>query len=111
MKGEEPFAFAGLWERWDRALNGTALETCTIITTGANELLRSVHDRMPVILSPDAYDVWLDVENYQVHEVVNLLRPYPSEALMARLVSRRVNNVANDDPECIEPVGTEGATV
>ena len=110
LKGEEPFAFAGLWERWDRAPDGNALETCTIITTGANELLRPVHDRMPVILPPDAYEVWLDVESYHGREVADLLRPYPSEALMARPVSRRVNNVANDDPDCIEPVGTEGAT-
>ncbi len=65
---------------------------------------------MPVILSPDAHEVWLDVESYPGREVVSLLRAYPSEAMVARPVSRRVNNVANDDPDCIEPVGMEGAT-
>jgi putative SOS response-associated peptidase YedK len=58
-KDWEPFAFAGLWDRW-QAQDGTTLETCTILTTAANQLLADIHDRMPVILSPESYDLWLD---------------------------------------------------
>jgi putative SOS response-associated peptidase YedK len=96
-----PFAFAGLWERWDKAPDGRPLETCTIITTRANELLAPIHDRMPVILPPADYDAWLDVEGTGVEAAKALLRPYPAAAMAAHPVSPRVNNARNDDAACL----------
>src|SRR5208282_5526630 len=96
-----PFAFAGLWARWDKASDGVPVETCTIITTEANQLARHIHDRMPVILAPDDYAAWLG-EN-SVREVSELLKPYPAEDMRAYRVSTVVSNSRNDVPECIEP--------
>ena len=103
LKDGEPFAFAGLWEHWDKASDGVPVESCTIITTAANQLLRPLHDRMPVILAPDDYPAWLGED--AARNVAELLRPYPSEAMRTYRVSTVVNNVKNDGPECIEPLG------
>jgi len=97
-----PFGFAGLWERWQGP--EVAVESCTLITTEANDLMRSVHDRMPVILHPRDYDLWLDRGVRQSDLLLPMLRPYPSEEMLAYPVSRRVNNPDNDDPQCIEPL-------
>lgn len=95
-----PIAFAGLWERWDKG--DEPLETCTIITTAANRALRDIHDRMPVILPPDALRVWVDAA--QPMEVIEaLLRPAPDELLRPHEVSRAVNSPAHDGPELIGP--------
>jgi len=103
------FAFAGLWERWTvpqgLALTGSlaelgsgdVLETCTILTTGANEALAPIHPRMPVILPPPARDPWLAGEAVP-------LAPYPSDAMTAHPVSTHVNKPANDDERCVEVV-------
>ena len=93
---------AGLWERWDKAPDGVPIESCTIVTTAANQLLRPLHDRMPVILAPDDHAAWLGED--AARNVAELLRPYPSEEMRAYRVSTAVNSVRNDVPECIAAV-------
>lgn len=95
-----PFAFAGLWEHWE-APDGEAIESCTILTTEANELLCPIHDRMPVILDPKDYDLWLDPTVQKPEPLKQLLRPYPPEAMTSYAVSTQVNNPANNSVECI----------
>jgi len=99
---DRPFAFAGLWERWEGP-DHTVLETCALITTEANELMAPIHDRMPVILSPDDYALWLDPAIEDPKRLQPLLRPCPSEALVAYPVGAHVNNPRNDDARCIAP--------
>lgn len=99
LQNGQPFAFAGLWERW-RSPDGEEIQSCTILTTEANEILRPIHDRMPVILDSKDYDLWLDPA-VQNTEPLQLLRPYPSEAMTSYAVSTKVNNPANNTPECI----------
>jgi len=94
------FGFAGIYERW-RSDDGEVLDTCTIVTTDANALLRPVHDRMPVIVPPEHYARWLDPANA---DVADLIAPYPSEAMRYHPVSPRVNSVRFDDAALIEPV-------
>jgi putative SOS response-associated peptidase YedK len=101
LREGKPFAFAGLWERWTKG--GEPVESCTIVTTGANELVRPVHERMPVILPPESYGAWLDPEVQDRERLLPLLRPYPTEGMVAGPVSTRVNSPRNDDPGCIEP--------
>ena len=96
-----PFAFAGLWEP-AAALPG-AKPTCTILTTEPNELARPIHDRMPVILAPADYALWLDPALEVAAELRPLLRPFPAAAMTAYPVSTRVNNPAFDDPACLAP--------
>jgi putative SOS response-associated peptidase YedK len=100
------FAFAGLWEGWKDA-NGTWVKTCTILTTTANTLTSAIHDRMPVILDPADYDVWLDPGMKDSVGVSELLRPFEPSAMRRYPVSSRVNNVQNDDAECSLPVAPE----
>jgi putative SOS response-associated peptidase YedK len=102
LRSKEPFAFAGLWDRW-RPPEGDEVHSCTIVTTDANALLASIHDRMPVILPPADYDAWLDPRPHEPRELQALLRPFPGELMEAYAVSRLVNSPANDRPECIEP--------
>lgn len=99
----ELFAFAGLWERWKDA-HGNVLKTCAILTTTPNSVTSAVHDRIPVILSPDAYDVWLDPGMSDVRAASELLKPYDARLMRSYPVSARVNSVANDDAECAAPV-------
>ena len=109
-----PFAFAGLWERWRDPADGRTVETCTIVTTDANALLRPIHHRMPVILAPEAYGPWLDPGS-EVDRLQALLAAEPGLDLVAVAISTRVNKVANDDPEVLLPLegasggGAEGA--
>jgi putative SOS response-associated peptidase YedK len=100
MGDGRPFAFAGLWESWGRGEE--EIRSCTILTTRANALVGSIHDRMPVILGADAYDVWLD-PGAERDELTGLLAPYPDENMEAYPVSRFVNNPSNNDPRCVEP--------
>jgi len=100
LQDGKPFAFAGLWEHW-QAPNGEVIESCTILTTVANELLCPIHDRMPVILNPKDYDLWLDPLVQQVEPLQQLLRPYPDVAMTSYPVSTLVNNPANNSLECI----------
>ncbi len=98
-----PFAFAGLWERWVPP-DGQPLDSCTIITTVSNTLIQPLHVRMPVILAAADYENWLDPTLQEVDRLQPLLRPYPSEGMVAYPVSTKVNNPANDAPDCIVPV-------
>jgi putative SOS response-associated peptidase YedK len=101
LKGGGPFCFAGLWERWTRGEK--PVETCTIITTDANELMAPIHDRMPVILSPADYELWLDEAVQEPERLMPLLRPYAGD-LEAYPVSSLVNNPRNNAPECLAPL-------
>lgn len=101
LRDQEPMAFAGLWERW-RSPEGEDLESCSIIVTEANELMRPIHDRMPVILAPAAWAAWLDPNAKDIMALQGLLKPFPAEAMMAWPVSPRVNNPRNDGPQCLE---------
>lgn len=103
LKNRDPFAFAGLWDRW-RTPDGAELRTFTIITTAANELMRPVHDRMPVILAPDAEEPWLDAGSVNPAAILSSLKPYPSESMEAYDVTTLVNSPKNDRPECIAEV-------
>jgi len=103
MKGGAPFAFAGLWERWTPPEGGETIESVTIITTDANDKLRPIHGRMPVILDPADYGAWLD-RAPEGAEAERMLGPYPAEPMAFYRVGTRVNNVRNDDPTCIEPL-------
>ncbi len=103
MRVGSPFAFAGLWEHWE-GTQGRAIDSCTILTTTPNDLLRPLHHRMAVILHPGDYDLWLDLSVQEVERLQSLLRAYPAEEMTAYPVSTRVNNPGNDIPECIEPI-------
>lgn len=102
LKGGAPFAFAGLWEHWER--EGKTVESCTIIVTEANDLVRTIHDRMPVILPPGDYDRWLDPKLQDPAALKPLLRPYPADEMEAWPVATLVNSPKNDRPELIEPL-------
>ena len=97
------FAFAGIWDQWRDAI-GTSLTTCSILTTTPNAVTSAVHDRMPVILNPDDYHLWLDPGMRNVNVVCDLLIPFDSGQMRSYPVSSRVNHVANDDEECSRPV-------
>ena len=101
MKEGRPFAFAGLWESW-KDEDGPEIRSCTILTTRPNALAGEIHDRMPVILAADTYDVWLDPASDR-DELTGLLAPYPEDEMEAYAVSRFVNSPSNNDPRCIEP--------
>jgi putative SOS response-associated peptidase YedK len=100
MQEGRPFAFAGLWESWEKG--DGALRTCAILTTRANPVLDGIHDRMPVILPSGAYDLWLDPDADR-EQISDLLIPYPGEDLETYPVSRYVNSPRNNDEHCIEP--------
>ena len=103
LKSEEPFAFAGLWERWrpkEDEAPGPYLETFTILTTDANEALEPIHNRMPVILKPRDYNRWLEPAAVE-RLPVDLLRPFPAEEMVTWPVGERVGNVRNNDPELL----------
>ena len=95
----KPFALAGIWDRTVTA-DGEVLDACAVITRAAEGAVAKLHGRMPLILSPDQYDSWLDS---RLHDASLLLRPADLD-LVARAVSPLVNSPANDDPRCIEPV-------
>ena len=101
-----PFAFAGLWEHW-RPKEGEPIESCTIVTTAANTLVADLHDRMPVILDPADYDLWLDPQEQDAERLRGLLRPCPDAWLECYPVGRFVNDPRTDDPRCIERVEAE----
>lgn len=103
LENGEPFAFAGLWEHWEKG-EGEPIETCTIITTEANELMRPIHERMPVILDSKNYEQWLDPETKKIELLQSFLQPYPSKEMSAYPVSTKVNSPKSDRPECILPI-------
>lgn len=103
LDSQEPFAFAGLWSIWTDP-EGQRISSCAIITTEANDLLRSIHNRMPVILPRDTEEFWLDPDVDDPGALGSLLIPYASEAMEAYEVSPLVNSATNDSPEIIEKV-------
>lgn len=104
LEAHQPFGFAGLWEQWESKTTGEILETCTILTTEANDILRPIHDRMPVILPPDAYERWLDPDLNRATDLLPLLQPYAAAEMVAYPVNPIVNRATNDRPECIQPL-------
>ncbi len=103
LQGGGTFAFAGLWEFW-RGPEGETIESCALLTTQPNSLLRPLHDRMPVILPRSDYALWLDPEVQTVERLQPLLVPYPAERMEAYPVGRYVNSPENEGPRCIEPL-------
>jgi len=103
LKDNGLFGFAGLWDCW-HAPDGSELETCTIITTSANELLKKYHERMPVILPKENYGTWLNAKEHGAEPALKLLTQYPADQMACYKVSRVVNSPKNDLPECIKEV-------
>ena len=103
MESGEPFAFAGLWAMW-RDSEGNRIPSCTIITTEANDLLRPIHNRMPVILPREMEEFWLDRDVQDVAVLENALTAYPSELMQTYQVSTLVNSARNSGPQVVEPV-------
>ena len=108
-RGRSSFAFAGLWERW-QGPEGSLVESCTLITTEANELISKLHDRMPAILSPSEYALWLDPGVSDSTRLIPLLRPYPAQELEAFPVGAIVSNPRMDDSRCIAPANLPKAS-
>ncbi|HKI06328.1 MAG TPA: SOS response-associated peptidase [Thermoanaerobaculia bacterium] len=100
----KPFAFAGLWSSWKNPAQEKPVETFTILTTDANDLMRPLHDRMPVILDPENFDLWLDPKMEDAAKLQPLLLPYAADTFEAFPVSRTVNSPANESASCIAPL-------
>ena len=103
LADESLFALAGLWEHW-KGPDGAIIESCTVITTEANDLLRPIHDRMPVIIPKNDYDSWLNPEMLGQETFQSLLQPYPSHEMVFFPVNPKVNKATYENPDCIEPV-------
>jgi putative SOS response-associated peptidase YedK len=101
LPGDKLFAFAGLYSTWHPP-GGEPVATCCILTTTANEVVKQIHDRMPVILDPTDYDAWLDPKADPAH-VRSLLRPLPDDAITGTPLKPIVNSVKNNGPECLTP--------
>jgi|SRR5215204_2241299 len=101
LKDKDVFGFAGLWEEWLDKESGELVETCTIITTEANEVLEPVHDRMPVILKAEDYDLWLDEKEKDTDRLQSFLVPFPALKMASHAVSKAVNSPSYDSPELI----------
>jgi putative SOS response-associated peptidase YedK len=109
LKDGEPFAFAALWDTWKSPDDEEEIESFTIVTTEANELMRDIHDRMPVILPEEEEDRWLSAEA-DVRNLLTVLKPFPAGRMRAYEVSTLVNRARYDDPICIVPIaGGEAA--
>lgn len=100
-KDSELFAFAGIWETW-KNIDGSVVNSCSIITVPANELVSGIHERMPAILTPEAESLWLD-EGADASSLLNLLRPYPASQMTVQRVSSLVNSPKVDSIECLAP--------
>ena len=100
LEDESQFAFAGIWDVWKKA--GASITSCAIITTTPNELLATIHDRMPVILKPEAQEEWL--RDSGPDELMRLLKPFPAEAMKSFPVSQQVNHAKIEEPSLVEPV-------
>jgi len=104
-KGGGPIAFAGLWETWIGP-NGEEMETAAIVTTDANAEMSAIHDRAPVIVAPEQFDLWLDCVNVSEKEAAALLKPAPDGTMDVYEISTAVNRVANDTPALLEPASS-----
>jgi putative SOS response-associated peptidase YedK len=101
LAGNEPLAFAGVWDSWRDKVTGQFLESYSILTTEPNELMAGIHNRMPVILSPDEYQRWI---MHGEHPPSDLMKPYPPEKMKAWMVGAEVGNVRNNSPELLKPL-------
>ena len=110
LTDDSVFGFAGIWDRW-RSAGGEVIESYSILTTKPNAVTAEVHDRMPVILPREHYDLWLDPGFKDVASLCELLRPYDPGAMKMFPVSARVNDVANDDAQCAVPIELTEVTV
>lgn len=99
-RDDGPFLLAGIWERW-LSPEGELLESCAIITTQANELVASIHDRMPVIVPKGVMDRWLDTSETRDSALLPYLIPFPAIEMLLTRVSNKVNSPKNDGPDCI----------
>ncbi|HTF25888.1 MAG TPA: SOS response-associated peptidase [Candidatus Limnocylindria bacterium] len=99
----EVFALAGLWDQWTSP-DGEIIESCTILTTTPNSLVADLHDRMPVIVPPDKYNLWLDPDVTDFKAICDILKPYDAMAMRLYPVNRKLNNSNNDDAESASPV-------
>lgn len=106
LKSGAPMAFAGLWENW-MGPNGEELETAAIVTTSASRSLQPIHSRMPVIVPPEAFHLWLNCADVDAETAAALIVPAPDDLLEAFEVSKAVNRTANDDPRLIEPLARD----
>ncbi len=104
MKNNHPFAMAGIWESW-KSLDGNLINSCSIITTSANDLMRKIHERMPVIISHENVLDWLDVSNQNINFLKSLLHPYNPDEMIAYKVSKSVNSSKYNAPDCIQEIG------
>jgi len=103
--GEKPFAFAGLWERWDdKGKRSSGYRSCAIITTTASDSMRHIHHRMPVILKPEVYQQWLDPEYQDTQGLREILKSMTISEMYSRPVSKQVNTVRNNEPSNIKPL-------
>ena len=103
MKDGSIMGFAGIWDHW-KTPDGETLESCSILTTNSNPLIQPIHDRMPVILHPEEYELWLDRDITNPEKLKPLYQPYPADLLDMCRVSSLVNNPRNDSPACILPL-------
>jgi putative SOS response-associated peptidase YedK len=108
IKGERPFGFAGLWERWEGG-DGEVTNSCAILTTEANEVLRPVHDCMPVILHPEDYEPWLGADARELDLVKEMLRPYPPTEMAGYPVGTSVNSLYNQGAGLIKRAAVNSA--
>jgi len=102
LKSGAVFAFAGIWDRWERG--NDVVEACAILVTEANELIRPIHEHMPVILSPSAYNLWMDPKETDPSKLTHLYQPYPAFLMQAWRVSKAVNDPKNNTPSLLQPV-------
>ena len=109
-KSGGPLAFAGLWETWTGP-NGEEVDTAAIVTTRANNTLAPIHDRMPVIVPPEAFELWLDCRNVDAETAAALIAPAPEDMLECYEVTTAVNRVANDDASLVAPLGAADPAV
>jgi putative SOS response-associated peptidase YedK len=108
MRDKHPFGFAGLWERWEGE-DGRVIESCTILTTEANELMSPIHDRMPVILHPDEYELWLDEDVRKQDLRLELLKPYEASEMTAYPVGFMVNSPRHEGVELVKALKVNSA--
>lgn len=104
MNDERPFAFAGIWDHWVGG-DGQTIESCAMLTTEPNDLMATIHHRMPVILKPEDYGGWLDISLQDSSKLLRFLYSYPAADMVAYPVSLRVNNPRFDEPACIDALG------
>jgi len=108
LRDEECFAMAGLWQRWE-SKDGHTIESCNILTTDSNALMTPIHNRMPVIIDPHHFELWLDCARAAKDRLQQLLTPFPAHRMEAFPVSKSVNRPAHDAPDCVAPLPESSA--